>query len=71
MRDFLDPAGRRWDVTVGKESWGTLVLLFAAREGGEVRRSVLREETARDAGLALAAMTDEELQVLLASSSGY
>lgn len=71
MREFLDAAGRRWDVAVGKESWGTLVLLFAPRFEGRVRRHVLAVETAREAGVVLTNMTEEELRSLLDASTEY
>ena len=68
MRGFRDAAGAAWDVTTGKESWGTLVLLFSPRAGGEPRKTVLAVETAYAAELALDAMTDEDLRARLAES---
>lgn len=38
MRTINDPAGEAWDVAVGKESYGTMVLLFSRRGAPEVLR---------------------------------
>ena len=45
MRRFTDDAGRPWQVVLGKESWGTLVLLFSPDDGGESRTNILTAET--------------------------
>ena len=68
MRGFLDAAGSAWDVTTGKESWGTLVLLFSPRAGGDPRKTVLAVETAYDAERMLEGMSDDELRARLADS---
>ena len=68
MRGFEDAGGARWDVTTGKESWGTLVLLFTPRAGGEPRKSVLTVETAYEAERALDGMSDDDLRARLAAS---
>ena len=68
MRGFHDSAGAAWDVTTGKESWGTQVLLFAPRAGGAPRKTVLAVETAFEAERMLDAMSDEELRERLAES---
>jgi hypothetical protein len=62
MRDFEDGDGTRWDVTVGKESWGTLTLLFSRRRGREVRTYTLAEETPMAAERLLGELTDAELR---------
>lgn len=66
MREFVDVEGRIWDAVVGKESWGTLVIVFSPRDGGAARKSILRAETSFDAERELAAMTEEELRDRLA-----
>jgi hypothetical protein len=71
MRDFLDALGSRWDVTVGRESYGTFVLLFARRDAPEVRRLVLAPETVADAERELEALTDEEMQARLAQAEPW
>ena len=38
MRSIEDHAGVTWDVAVGKESYGSMVLLFSRRGQREVRR---------------------------------
>ncbi len=68
MRGFVDDAGRAWQVVLGKESWGTLVLLFSPDDGGEARTSVLRAETAFAANAELDALTDAELRDRLRDS---
>jgi hypothetical protein len=68
VRDFLDDMGRRWQVTVGKESWGTLVLLFTPAAGGDVRTSILAAETTLAANAELDALTDAELRDRLRDS---
>jgi hypothetical protein len=71
MREIMDAAGRQWDVVIGKESWGTLVVLFSPRVEGSPRKSTLRAETAFDAERVLAAMSEEELLSLLATSEPW
>jgi hypothetical protein len=68
MRTFVDDAGRRWQVVLGKESWGTLVLLFSPADGGDARTSVLTAETSLAANAELDGLTDEELRERLRDS---
>ena len=68
MRDFEDEGGTRWDVTVGKESWGTLTLLFSRRRGREVRTLTLSEETPMAAERLLGELTEAELRERLAEA---
>ena len=68
MRGFRDESGTDWDVTTGKESWGTLVLLFTPRAEGGPRKTVLAVETSYEAELALDAMSDADLRQRLAES---
>ncbi|MFL5608819.1 MAG: hypothetical protein ACJ8AD_20350 [Gemmatimonadaceae bacterium] len=68
MRSFLDDAGRRWEVVLGKASWGTLVLIFTPMAGGDARTSVLTAETSFDANAELDAMTDDALRERLRDS---
>ena len=68
MRAFVDEHGRRWQVVLGKESWGTLVLLFSPDAGGDTRTSILASETMRDASAELDAMTDDDLRARLRDS---
>lgn len=68
MRDFLDDAGRKWQVTLGKESWGTLVLLFTPESGADPRTSVLSSETMFDASAEMQALDDDALRERLRDS---
>jgi hypothetical protein len=71
MRRFLDADGREWEVTVGKESWGTLVLLFSPVAGDAVRKVVIAAETLLAAHAELDARSDETLRTQLASASPW
>ncbi len=71
MRRFQDRSGASWDGNIGKESWGTLVLLFSPRHGGGPRKTVLAVETAFEAERVLDAMSDEDLQQRLAESVAW
>jgi hypothetical protein len=68
MRAFIDAQGQRWQVVLGKESWGTLVLLFSPDAGGESRTSVLSSETMLAASAELDAMSDDDLRARLLDS---
>ncbi|HJR64255.1 MAG TPA: hypothetical protein VJ803_11190 [Gemmatimonadaceae bacterium] len=65
MRIFTDESGNRWDVVLGKESFGTLVLLFSRRNGGDVRKSILASETVMDAEAELGTLSDDDLRARL------
>jgi hypothetical protein len=65
----LDAGPRgRWDVLVGRESWGGAVLLFASRDGAATRTVALDVGTVHDAERLLLALTDAELRERLAAS---
>jgi hypothetical protein len=68
VRGFIDDAGRSWDVVLGKESWGTLVLLFSPRGGGDARTSILAAETPFAANAEMDALTDDDLRERLRDS---
>ena len=68
MRPLLDDAGRRWQVVLGKESWGTLVLIFTPEGVGDSRTSVLDSETMIAASAELDAMSDDDLRARLRDS---
>jgi hypothetical protein len=68
VRHFLDDEGRRWEVVLGKESWGTLVVIFTPEGVGESRTSVLVAETMLAANAELDAMTDDDLRARLRDS---
>jgi hypothetical protein len=68
MRSFRDAQGSLWQVTIGKESWGTLVLLFSPSGGGDARTSILQAETLFDANRELDSLTDDDLRDRLTTS---
>jgi hypothetical protein len=68
MRSFVDAEGARWQVMLGKESWGTLVLLFSPASGEGARTSILSAETMFGARAELDALTDDELRTRLRDS---
>ncbi|NIR31618.1 MAG: hypothetical protein GWN84_20365 [Gammaproteobacteria bacterium] len=65
MRSFVDDRGRSWQVVVGKESYGCLVLLFSVEGGGEMRRLMLAAASRLEAESQLVRSTEEELRAWL------
>ena len=47
MRSYTDPEGRRWDIIVGRESFGALMALFVPAAGNDApaRQSMLAAES--------------------------
>jgi hypothetical protein len=68
MRTFADADGSRWSVTIGRESWGSFVLLFTPVTGGATTKAMIAGETALDAERALEGLTEAELRARLAES---
>lgn len=71
VRELADLEGRRWDATIGKESWGTLLILFVPRDGGVPRKSVLLSESPFDAEREFDAMDEEELRARLSAAQPW
>lgn len=71
IRELIDAEGRRWDVTVGRESYGILVLLFAPSCGEGVRKAMLASSTRLEALQELAELSDEELVERLRQSQPW
>jgi hypothetical protein len=71
VRSFTDDAGARWEVFLGKASWGTLILLFSLVGGGETRASILHAETTFAANAELDALSDDDLRVRLRDSQTW
>lgn len=71
MRRFTDDAGADWEALVGKESFGTLVILFTPGAGGEPRKSVLAAERPDEAERELDALSDAELRARLSESAPW
>lgn len=66
MRVFDDRDGVRWDVVVGRESWGSTFAIFVPRGGGaEVRQTLLDAAGTEAAERGLSALTPEQIQELL------
>jgi len=65
MRTFEDATGRRWDVAVSAESYGTQRLIFAARADSELRARELDLSSRLEAEQLLLRLTDGELRALL------
>jgi len=71
MRRLTDASGAEWDVTIGRESWGTLVLLFVPRTGGGPRQSVMKAETQLAAEQRLQEMSEGELRERLEAATPW
>ena len=71
MRRFKTNDGALWDAVVGRESWGTFVVLFTPVAGGDARKVVLAEENALAAETELGAKKDDDLRALLDESSPW
>lgn len=61
MRTITDNGGTRWDVTVGRESYGIQVLLFSPQSSGGVRKAALEAGTRLAAERELAALSEPDL----------
>lgn len=69
MRRYLDPEGGRWDVVLGRESWGGLLALFVpSRAAVDVRQAPLTTVAYEEAERVLDAMNEERLHELFARS---
>ena len=70
MRRFTDRSGRLWDVVPGRESWGSLVLLFVpvgARR--PIMQAPLGVTRSASAEVELEGMAEAQLQDLLDRST--
>lgn len=68
MRAFTDAAGRQWDVAVSEASYGSQHLLFAARQGGELRFCEFDGYSRSDAERWLLELEEAKLGELLAAA---
>jgi hypothetical protein len=72
VRSFADGAGRRWSVSVGRESWGTQLLLFSPEDGAEpVRKAPLHAESPLEAARELDGLSEAALRSLLTGSEPW
>jgi hypothetical protein len=69
MRSILDQAGITWDVAVGKESYGNMVLLFSRRDHEEVRRVEIGAKSRLEAERMLRALDPDALRSKLSAAS--
>lgn len=70
MRRYTDRLGRRWDIVIGRESFGTLLALFvpAAGNGEGPREAVLESDAQVEAEAELDAMRPADLDGLFERS---
>lgn len=68
MRSILDQAGVTWDVAVGKESYGNMVLLFSRRDHEEIRRAEIGANSRLEAERMLSAFDLDSLRAKLAAA---
>lgn len=71
MRTFEDSSGRRWDVAVSEESYGTQRLIFAVRGERALRAQELALGSRFEAEQWLLARSDEELRALLETAPAW
>ncbi|HSJ23307.1 MAG TPA: hypothetical protein VK929_01400 [Longimicrobiales bacterium] len=70
MRTFTDRDGTRWDVVLGRESWGALLALFVPASGAAPARQALLQASAYDAAMQeLDELDETALQELLDRST--
>jgi hypothetical protein len=71
MRRFLDPSGEQWDAAIGRESWGTFVILFTPVAGGAARKAALQSESMLDAQQELDTLSEPDLRARLVASEPW
>ena len=71
MRTFTDKQGHLWDVAIGKESYGTFLLIFSQRDHREIRKMQLSCSTPLDAADELTSLTLDDLLTNLAASESW
>jgi len=59
MRTFDDALGRKWEVVVGRESWGVTVAMFIPADGGDDVRETPLEVDGYEEGIAEVEALDE------------
>ncbi len=69
MRSIEDHAGVVWDVAVGKESYGAMVLLFFRRGDDEIRRISIDASSRLEAEGMVRALDADALRSRLAAAS--
>lgn len=70
MREFVDDEGRKWDVVVGRESWGVVYALFIpAERENPMRQTLLETASYQDAVQELQGASGDELGRLFRRST--
>lgn len=69
MRSIKDHTGATWDVVVGKESYGSMVLFFSRRGDDEVRRLSFEASSRLEAERMLRTLDAEALRSRLGVAS--
>jgi hypothetical protein len=65
MRKFTDRDGTRWDVVLGRESWGALLALFVPEKVGSARQAMLEASSHEGAMQELNELDEAGMQQLL------
>jgi hypothetical protein len=68
IRLYRDHRGGRWEVILGRESWGVLVALFVSRDEDDVRKVALEAESQEEANRHLAELDEEGVDELFQRS---
>ncbi|MDX1528308.1 MAG: hypothetical protein R3337_06740 [Gammaproteobacteria bacterium] len=69
MRSIEDQTGVVWDVAVGKESYGSMVLLFFRRDDDEIRRISIDANSRLEAEAMMRALDADDLRSRLLAAS--
>ena len=65
MLSITDEQGRRWEVVVGKESFGAMVFLFSSSDSDKVLRHSIAAGSRLEAERWLRQMSVDELRTML------
>lgn len=68
IRLYRDHRGARWEVVLGRESWGVQVALFVSRDEDAVRQSVLEASSQEEASRYLSGLDEEGIDELFQRS---
>ena len=68
MRSFEDERGHTWDVALQPESYGSYRLIFARRQGRELRHALLASSTFDEAQREFAGLNEAALRERLAAA---
>ncbi|HQQ72048.1 MAG TPA: hypothetical protein PLL92_17320 [Alicycliphilus sp.] len=71
MRGFDAPDGQRWQAALLEASYGQVLLIFSADQGGALRQHPMPAEHLAQASEQLAALDDAALAALLAQAAPW